>query len=166
MTIAWVTREMWRAARVSGTENKVPARPAGIVVHWSATAAERGSHALCMSQVRGIQRYHQQGKGWADIAYNFLICSHGNVFVGRGTSAGSAANGTTSANTHWWAVCFLQGPHDAVSPSAGTAFVNLRTYLAQRGCGAAVEPHHKFITTECPGAILSSWLRLRFKPVG
>ena len=98
--------------------NAVGAVRYGICVHWSGATFRQNDHKLCAGQVRGIQRYHQQNKGWADIAYNYLICRHGYVFVGRGEQAASAANGTTAANMTYPAVCFLAGPGE---PASGVA---------------------------------------------
>ena len=39
-------------------------------------------HSLCPGLVRGIQNFHMDGRGWSDIAYNFLICPHGYTFEG------------------------------------------------------------------------------------
>ncbi|KAG8296887.1 peptidoglycan binding [Homalodisca vitripennis] len=37
----------------------------------------------CIHYVRQVQSVHMEGRGWSDIAYNFLIGGDGSVFVGR-----------------------------------------------------------------------------------
>ncbi|MFM7069891.1 MAG: peptidoglycan recognition protein [Actinomycetes bacterium] len=53
------------------------------VVHHSATG-----NAYTQSQVpsilRSIQAYHMDGRGWSDIAYNFVVDKFGTVWEGRG----------------------------------------------------------------------------------
>src|SRR5262249_30661921 len=36
-----------------------------------------------LREVRFIQDFHQDGRGWSDIAYHFLIDAAGNIFEGR-----------------------------------------------------------------------------------
>jgi len=154
MSIRWVPRASWLAARSSGDENRWGAVRYGIAVHWTAVDILGRKHILCGTQVRGIQRYHQLSKGWADIAYNYVICSHGYVFVCRGEQSASAANGTTAANQTYPAVCFMSGPHDPLPLAAWAAFDDLRLYLMQRKVGPKVSPHLLFTTTECPGPVI------------
>jgi hypothetical protein len=152
--LAWVSRAMWGAARSAGPENSWGTVRYGVAVHWSGADVGKDLHNLCASKVRGIQRYHQQNKGWADIAYNYVICPHGHVFVGRGEQSASAANGTTASNRTYSAVCFLAGPHDPLTILQRGTFLGLREYLMQRGVLNRVWPHLRFITTECPGPLL------------
>jgi hypothetical protein len=155
MDINWVTRAAWQAARSSGSENVWGNVKVGIAVHWTGSLEHDQGHKACLAEVRGIQRYHQQNKGWADIAYNYLICRHGYVFVGRGLTSASAAQGTTAGNRTYVAVCFLLGIHDAATGPAIDQFNALREYLMQRKVGRSVKPHLRFTTTECPGRNLT-----------
>ena len=34
--------------------------------------------------MRAMQNFHMDGRGWSDIAYNFIGCPHGVVYEGRG----------------------------------------------------------------------------------
>ncbi len=38
----------------------------------------------CASYVRGIQNFHIDDRGWADIGYHFLVGENGKVYEGRG----------------------------------------------------------------------------------
>lgn len=62
--------------------------------------------------MRAIQRFHQDVRGWKDIAYNFVIDSNGDVFEGRG--AGIIGGATEGQNSTSHAVC-LMGNFNVVS---------------------------------------------------
>ncbi|MFE5550102.1 N-acetylmuramoyl-L-alanine amidase [Streptomyces sp. NPDC056534] len=93
---------------------------------------------------------------WATIAYNYLICTHGYVFEGRGMWKRSGANGSTSGNQNWYAVCGLvggtPGNYDTISPSLISAFQATISQLRSHG-GAApgINVHLDHVATECPG---------------
>ncbi|XP_039219295.1 peptidoglycan recognition protein 3-like [Crotalus tigris] len=42
------------------------------------------THTACYNEVKGIQNYHMNLKGWCDVAYSFLIGEDGYVYEGRG----------------------------------------------------------------------------------
>ncbi len=52
------------------------------VVHHTAGASDY-TPAEAAAIVRGIQLYHVQGNGWADVGYNFLVDKYGTVYEGR-----------------------------------------------------------------------------------
>ena len=37
----------------------------------------------CAAQVRAIQVFHQESRGWNDVGYSYLVCGTGEVFQGR-----------------------------------------------------------------------------------
>jgi hypothetical protein len=154
----WVTRASWGAAHSVGSSNPIPRDVYGLAVHYSESSVRKDGHTLCAAKVRAIQRYHQQTKGWADIAYSFVVCNHGFMFVGRGTAAGPASQGTNEGNLHYWSVCWLGDSRDILSDPAKAAVSELRVYLKQRGAGVALRPHSYFIATACPGQSWLSWI--------
>jgi hypothetical protein len=155
--VNWVTRSSWRAARATSEGNPVPKHAYGIALHYSAGNVGDSRHDQCARRVREIQRYHMTTKGYADIAYSFLVCQHGFVFVGRGTAAGPASQGTNAGNLHYWGVCWLGGPKDVPSAASKASILALRLYLTQRGTGDAIRLHSQFVATSCPGRLLSGW---------
>jgi hypothetical protein len=135
-------------------------------VHYSGMDSdEQTNHARCAGRVRGIQRYHMEEKGWLDIAYSQLVCKHGYVFVGRGYGIRTAANGTTAANDHYFAVCFLgdDTPRQSdLTRQARHALGELiRDYQRRYPRALHVRPHWAFTSTECPGRELSAWIDRR-----
>jgi len=99
-------------------------------------------------------------RGWADIAYNFLVCPHGYTFEGRGWGRRSAANGTNDANAYYHAVCYLSGDGDPFTDLAKGQFVAVRdAWVARYQKNAVVMPHSAFVSTACPGDAIRSWIR-------
>lgn len=75
-----ITRDRWGAARGGSPSYADGVRYA--VVHHTVTSNtySRGDAA---GIVRSIQHHHMRGNGWKDIAYNFLVDRHGQIFEGR-----------------------------------------------------------------------------------
>lgn len=133
-----------------------------VVVHYTAALSDaRENHADCAIRVRGVQAFHQDGRGWNDIAYNFLVCRHGYIFEGRGIDAKSAATG--DANSHTLAVCFLGADRldrDDVTSAGREALVSSVRYIRQRRPVARyVKGHRDFMSTSCPGQELYDYIR-------
>lgn len=151
-----VTRAHWRArsawtARIS--------RPVGVAFHWGGPAVGIRSHADCARKVRSWQRFHMDGRGWADIAYNAVVCPHGYVYEGRGVDRRSAANGTKAANRRYYAVCYLGGEGDPLTDAGRRGLCDARAWLmGAGGAGSAVRSHRSFKRTSCPGDELAEWV--------
>ncbi|MGH7376858.1 MAG: peptidoglycan recognition protein family protein [Candidatus Methylomirabilales bacterium] len=135
----------------------------GVALHYSGSASdEQADHANCAGRVRGIQRYHMDTRGWADVAYNFLACLHGTVFEGRGFGHRSAAQGTNDGNAHYLAVCFLgndSAGRDDVTDAGRAALRYVVDQVRDDYLGAReVRPHSSFHATACPGDELRAWI--------
>lgn len=163
--VALVTKSLW-----NGKPPKVRPRnlsrafQRGLAVHHTGTPEDRQEHHYeCAKRVQAIQRYHQVGKGWNDIAYNWLACHHGYLFEGRGVGIRSAGQGTVAGNTCWHAVCILgsgAGFSAASEPGLVVALVDAIDRTRAYGKGAnRVWPHLRFHSTECPGKGLRQWCR-------
>ena len=135
---------------------KLVGKPAGIAVHWAGEAQRLGNHTQCVSRWRDWQAFHMGSRGWSDIAYNWGVCDHGNLFVGRGWGIRSAANGTDSANDRYLAVCWMGGEGEIPSARALATIEFLIQDCRLRGAGMDVQPHRHFYSTACPGPVLSS----------
>jgi hypothetical protein len=140
----------------------LPSQVDTVVFHYTAAFGDtRESHADCAARVRGVQAFHQEGRGWNCIAYNFLVCKHGYVFEGRGIDAKSAATGAD--NSHTLAVCFLgadKSDRDDVTAAGRTAFVELTRWIRQRRPTAKlVRGHRDFMSTSCPGQEIYGYVR-------
>ena len=159
-----VSREQWGARPpASAWDILDPAQLRGVALHYSAMDAdEQADHRTCAARVRAIQDFHLDGRGWKDIAYNFVVCKHGYVFLGRGWGRRSGANGTNDANTRYHAVCFLGDDtpnRDDVTAEGRVALLQLVARALERYPAAReLRPHSDFTPTACPGDELRTWL--------
>ncbi len=149
-----VTRSEWGAASPRKT---TPLRSLkGVAIHWVGVEV----HGDPMKIAQGIQRYHQQTKGWWDIAYNELA-GDGVRLEGRGWRNRSGANGTSKTNKSHGAICVLLGPGQQVKDGHVDA---VRTAIAAM---RRVHPRateivcHRDLkrTTSCPGGDLAQLVR-------
>jgi len=158
-----VSRERWGARDPKSITPLVQNVQRGTALHYSGSLAEvKEDHANCAGVVRGIQNFHMDIRGWADIAYSFICCIHGAVFTGRGRGVRTAANGTTNGNSWYHAVCFLGG--DKVDRADVTEEGKIALRYAIHSCNewsgaTSVRPHSSFKATACPGDELRDWLQ-------
>lgn len=107
--------------------------------------------------VRGIERFHEVDRGWADIAYNWLVSPHGQILEGRGAFVRSAANGTNWGNDNYEAIMYLGGVGDPFTDQAKYAIWQLTKWRQAEGVGPELRPHDFFKPTACPGDV-KPWL--------
>lgn len=135
---------------------KLVGKPAGVAVHWAGEAQRLGNHTQCVTRWRDWQAFHMHTRGWSDIAYNWGVCDHGYLFVGRGWGIRSAANGTNPANDRYLAVCWMGGEGETPSAHALSTIEALIQDCRRRGAGMDVQPHRHFFDTACPGEVLTA----------
>lgn len=152
----FVSRSQWGARSSQGSMNTISTKPKGSAIHWEGPKMNITSHSQCDDRVRSIQNHHMDVNGWADIAYNLIACPHDYVFEGRGKGKGSAANGTTQANTDWYAVCALVGEGDPQPPTLISAIQYGTKLCRDWGAGPETKGHRDFVSTACPGDALYS----------
>lgn len=158
-----VTRKAWGARPPACSSLLKRSEVQGIAVHYSASNAdEQADHKNCAARVRGIQNYHMTSKGWCDVAYSFLVCKHGYIYVGRGWFNRTAANGTNSGNSAYLAVCFLGDDtknRDDVTDAGREAFLRVfKRFKVWYGRTPTLRPHSSFTSTSCPGDELRRWI--------
>lgn len=151
-----MTRAQWRA-RPPAEALAALSRPAGVTIHWNGPGVGVVPHTRCPGMVAGIQRYHQDVKGWDDIAYTALVCQHGVVFEGRGVGYRTAANGTRAGNATHYAVCALTGEGDPLTPALLAGLDDAIVWLRTSGAGPDVNGHRDHKPTRCPGDDLYAW---------
>lgn len=158
-----ITRTEW-GARAPTRRTKAPMR--GLCTgHWNGPRVTVGGqvtwdHSRCAALVRGIQSFHMNGRGWADIAYNFVVCIHGYIFEGRGIDVINAANGTNAANRNSHAVMWLTGQGNPFHEEEKLGF---RFCLQHVSKSVPVSPtnalgHRDYRPTECPGNERYGWI--------
>ncbi|CAL8264769.1 N-acetylmuramoyl-L-alanine amidase [Gadus morhua] len=153
-----VPRCMWQAAPYRGTPTLL-APPLGFlyVHHTSTPAAPCLSFKHCAEDMRAMQRFHQDVRGWDDIGYSFVAGSDGSLYEGRGWKLQGAH--TLGHNAVGYGVAFI-GDYSSALPVDG-ALALVRDRLA--GCAVAtaalvanytVHGHRQLVNTSCPGDAL------------
>ncbi|HEY0701067.1 MAG TPA: peptidoglycan recognition family protein [Micromonospora sp.] len=131
----------------------------GVTLHWEGPHMGDFPHSACAGKVRGIERFHEQTRGWADLAYSAVVCPHGFIFEGRGVGTMTAANGDTDTNDDWYAVCYLGGTGDGFTEAGKAGMHAAVTWLrAKGGAGRQVNGHRDHKATACPGDEIYRWL--------
>ena len=118
---AIVPRAEW-GARPAKSVHRIPTPTPRLWVHHAADDRQ-GAAA-----VRAHQVFHQNTRGWADIAYSFLIGNDGTIYEGRG--AGVAGGHTAGDNTRSHAICLL-GNFDNRAPTPQS--LDSLVWLARHG---------------------------------
>lgn len=153
MTSPFVSRAEWGAApRRSSTALSASA----VTIHWAGTPSNVGGHEDCARTVRSFQSYHMNTQGWADIAYNMLVCPHGYIFEGRGGGRRSAANGSNAGNSASYAICYIMGTGQAFTDEAKRAIVDAAAILVPEG--GDWWSHRDWLNTGCPGDEIAEWV--------
>jgi hypothetical protein len=153
-----ITRREWGARPPRSTS---PINPTfGTTAHWEGPhMGWPWAHSACASLVRGIQRFHMDSRGWADIAYSGVACGHGFVFEGRWLGHRTSANGTTAGNNRAYAICYLGGEGDPFTDAGKRAMRAAFDYLDARGAGPGRNGHRDWKATACPGDVIYRWVR-------
>jgi len=132
-------------------------------VHWEGDGwAWPWDHSTCDNKVRGIQDFHMDGRGWSDIAYNYVNCPHGYTYEGRGYDERSSANGQNSYNYASFATQAMWGSRaGAKVPNAlKDALLFSMAILRDKGNATdVVKGHRDWHSTDCPGDELYAWVK-------
>lgn len=149
----------WGGRRAKSVASSVPIE--GVIDHWMGTRTWPrgiGDHSTCLSVLRGAQNFHMDGRGWTDLAYNFVVCPHGHAFEGRGF-ARNGANGTAHWNKHTYTILWLVGQGDVVSDrqraDMARAAADVYDWCRFAGGAAAKRRGHRDVrSTACPGDMI------------
>ncbi len=141
------------------------------VIHHTANAGDFNttSQATSAANVRAVQNYHMDTRGWCDTGYHFIVCKLGYIFEGRSGSMSSipvGAHDSVNANSfgfNWMG--YFHPPHNQVPttamrnsiydviawrmPSAWSAYGG-GTYGGRSGVGTLCS-HRDAFASACPG---------------
>lgn len=148
----FVDRSEWGALAPKGVSTNIT--PQGNTVHYEGPHMGPYSHEKCVEMVQGIQRYHMNSNGWADIAYSSLSCQHGYIFECRWLGRRTAAQGTNDGNQISYAHCALIGVDDVPTPELIRALHDVIIHFQKNGSGQMLWGHRDWRATGCPGAPL------------
>jgi hypothetical protein len=147
-----VRRDAWGAVRPRGKPIAIAAPVKDLFLHHSVTP-DNG-----LATVRSIQRFHQDTRGWADIAYSWLYSPKLRVFIeGRGPGIQQAAQRHNNKTGH--SVCVL-GNYEASVPPRHVIedLAEWADWHGQTWGPAHYRGHNDVNTTSCPGKHLTALL--------
>ena len=125
----------------------------GLVVHYDSGNQNLANkpHSACITYWRNTRAFHTgPSRGWVDVGYSFMACSHGYVLEGRGLNRVQAAQ--PGGNATHYSVTLATGPRDEITEQQINAVRELRLWLIQdHNNSGSVYGHRDFIATSCPG---------------
>lgn len=151
-----ITRAEWGARPPNGalTPQTVVTE---IFIHHTVypALAQDASRAEEAARMRDLQRFHQDSRGYTDVAYQLIVFPSGRVYEGR--PSGFQGAHTLNHNSTGKAVCF-DGNFEESEPTHA-AIQAARAAAATLGPNCPIKPHSAVFPTGCPGknvkAILS-----------
>lgn len=157
--VDYLPRTAWTAVPAAGSA--MPAKPAGIVVHWPGEKRPIGtSLSVVRAKLEGYRRFHKTTHGWADIAYQVAFDQAGRVWDLRGIGRMSAANGNRDLNERYLAALFMVGEGEHPTTELLDAWRHWRSTVALRKHPTATQVKgHRQVRpggTTCPGHIVQA----------
>ena len=163
-----ISREEWGAEDPKGSYSYHPYFDKLTLHHAACCSADDLEEGK--TQVYWIQDFHQNGRGWNDIGYHFLVDRAGNIYQGRPETVIGAHVG--GANTGNIGVCLLGCYHppeascfQTITPESRQSIVEIFSWVSDTyGQSPSVLLGHRdyFGTTACPGDNI--WIELpRFR---
>lgn len=149
-------RDSWgaRAARPGGKPHTITR----MTLHHEAVVL--GDNRNAPERLRQDQRYHQDQKGWIDIAYHVGVDRNGNIYELRSTEI--AGDTATDYNTtgHFLVLCEGDFDQEAVSEAQlhGAAVAFAWAVQNFRIATDTLAGHRDLASTSCPGANLYAHL--------
>lgn len=125
----------------------------GLVVHYDSSDQNLANrpHSACVDYWNRTRSFHMgPQRGWQDVGYSWLSCSHGHVIEGRGLGREQAAQ--PGGNRTHYSVTLATGPNDAITDDQINAVRELRRWLMDdHNVAGTVLGHRDFTATSCPG---------------
>ncbi|XP_010726617.1 N-acetylmuramoyl-L-alanine amidase [Meleagris gallopavo] len=155
---AIIPRCMWGARPYRGTPRPLSPPLGSIYIHHTfVPSAPCRSFAACARDMRSMQLFHQDTRGWDDIGYSFVVGSDGYLYQGRGWHWVGAH--TRGHNTKGYGVGYV-GNFSASLPDP-EAIALVRDGLIPCAVRAGwlhqnytLHGHRQMVNTSCPGDAL------------
>lgn len=153
-----IPRCMWGAQPYKGTPTNLTLPLSFMYIHHTATPSKPClSFEQCSADMRSMQRFHQEDRGWDDIGYSFVAGSDGHIYQGRGWHWQGAH--TLGHNSKGYGVSFI-GDYSHNLPSSHSMML-VRDKLASCAVGGGrlvenfvLQGHRQVRETSCPGDAL------------
>ncbi len=147
-----IRRAAWQAA--PPTEPYTPHEPRYFTLHHTQAHYPR-TYEEAVAEMQFIQDFHQNGRGWIDIAYHFLIDPAGNIFEGRPIKVlGAHVKNRNTANIGISIMGNFHPPaNDVFTGASQDSFVAIGTYLKDtyEVPVSSFYAHRDIGNTDCPG---------------
>nr|AXG64252.1 peptidoglycan recognition protein 2 [Oplegnathus fasciatus] len=158
-----IPRCMWGAKPYSGTPTNLSLPLSFMYIHHTHTPSQPClTFQQCSADMRSMQRFHQEDRGWDDIGYSFVAGSDGYIYEGRGWHWRGAH--TLGHNSIGYGVSFI-GDYTTSLPSQHSMGL-VRDQLASCAVGGGrlvanftVQGHRQVVNTSCPGDALYNEIR-------
>uniref|UniRef100_A0A8C5R5A7 Peptidoglycan recognition protein 2 n=1 Tax=Leptobrachium leishanense TaxID=445787 RepID=A0A8C5R5A7_9ANUR len=155
---AIIPRCIWGAKPYKGTPTLLKTPLSQIYIHHTYTPSKPcTSFQDCAKDMRSMQAFHQQDRGWDDIGYSFVAGSDGYLYEGRGWRWVGAH--TRGHNYLGYGVSFI-GNFINLLPKEHILSV-VKDRLIQCGVRSGyispsyiVKGHRQLVNTSCPGDLL------------
>ncbi|XP_040918383.1 peptidoglycan recognition protein 6 [Toxotes jaculatrix] len=160
-----IPRCMWGAEPYRGAPTKLSLPLSFMFIHHTHTPSQPClTFQQCSADMRSMQRFHQDDRGWDDIGYSFVAGSDGYIYEGRGWHWRGAH--TLGHNSIGYGVSFI-GDYVTSLPSQHSMGL-VRDQLASCAVGGGrlvanftLQGHRQVVNTSCPGDALykeiTSW---------
>ncbi|KAM3598381.1 uncharacterized protein V6R79_017289 [Siganus canaliculatus] len=153
-----VPRCMWGAQPYRGTPTQLSLPLSFLFIHHTHSPGEPClTFEQCSADMRSMQRFHQDDRGWDDIGYSFVAGSDGNIYEGRGWHWQGAH--TLGHNSVGYGVSFI-GDYQSRLPSQQSMEL-VREQLASCAVTGGrlvstytLKGHRQVVNTSCPGDAL------------
>ncbi|XP_071330650.1 peptidoglycan recognition protein 6 [Trachinotus anak] len=150
-----IPRCMWGAEPYRGTPTNLSLPLSFMYIHHTHTPSQPClTFQQCSADMRSMQRFHQDDRGWDDIGYSFVAGSDGHIYEGRGWHWRGAH--TLGHNSIGYGVSFI-GDYAARLPSQHSMGL-VRDQLASCAVGGGrlvadftLQGHRQVVNTSCPG---------------
>ncbi|KAM3927362.1 N-acetylmuramoyl-L-alanine amidase [Leptodactylus fuscus] len=155
---AVIPRCMWEAKPYKGTPTLLkPPLPHVYIHHTYEPSRPCVSFQECAADMRSMQRFHQEDRGWDDIGYSFVAGSDGYLYEGRGWHHVGAH--TKGHNSVGYGISFIG---DFTSSVPDTRILNLvrdgfLKWTLRSGYilpNYTIQGHRQVVNTSCPGDAL------------
>ncbi|XP_062874920.1 peptidoglycan recognition protein 6 [Trichomycterus rosablanca] len=152
---AIIPRCMWEAQPYRGTPTLLSLPLSFLYIHHTYEPSQPClSFQQCSQDMRAMQRFHQNDRGWDDIGYSFVAGSDGYLYEGRGWLWQGAH--TKGYNSKAYGVSFI-GDYMNNIPSERTMDL-VKTHLAKCAIDKGklvsnyiIHGHRQLVNTSCPG---------------
>ncbi|XP_030591419.1 N-acetylmuramoyl-L-alanine amidase-like [Archocentrus centrarchus] len=158
-----IPRCMWGAKPYKGTPTNLTLPLPFMYIHHTHSPSQPClTFEQCSADMRSMQRFHQEDRGWDDIGYSFVAGSDGYIYEGRGWFWQGAH--TLGHNSIGYGVSFI-GDYSSSLPSQHSMEL-VRDQLAACAVGGGrliptftLQGHRQVVNTACPGNALYSEIK-------